>query len=119
MTSAEHPAPTVKRPAPEAPPPLPPDRPLFSANPPGEQGRVGRMLRVVRYGLPAAVAIGGLVIMALGSEVDLEGGAGLVSAGLAIYFLNWLFRIGATGDREREAEDAARDYYTKHGRWPD
>ena len=54
--------------------------------------------------LPAAIVIAGLVIMALGSENDLEGGASVVSAGLAIYFLNWLFRIGADGDRERDAE---------------
>jgi len=77
------------------------------------------MLKLLRYGLPVAVVLGGVVVMAFGSEPDLEGGAGLVSAGLGIYFLNWLFRIGATGDRERDAEDAAREYFTKHGRWPD
>jgi hypothetical protein len=72
----------------------------------------------VRYVLPVTVVIAGLVIMAFGGEVDLEGGAGLVSAGLAIYFLNWLFRIGADGDRERDTEQAARDYFNEHGRWP-
>jgi hypothetical protein len=76
-------------------------------------------LRAIRYVLPAAVVIGGLVVMALGSENDLEGGAGIVSAGLAIYFLNWLFRLGAAGERERDDEDAARDYFDRHGRWPD
>lgn len=81
--------------------------------------QIGWPLWILRYGLPVIVTVAGLVIMALGSETDLEGGAGVVSAGLAIYFLNWLFRIGATGDREREAEEAARDYYTQHGRWPD
>jgi len=72
----------------------------------------------VRYVLPVAVVIAGIVVMAFGSESDLEGGAGLVSAGLAIYFLNWLFRIGADGDRERDTEQAARDYFNRHGRWP-
>ena len=33
--------------------------------------------------------------MALGSETDLEGGAGSSAPGLAIYLVNWLFRIGA------------------------
>jgi hypothetical protein len=75
-------------------------------------------LNAIRYVLPAAVVIGGLVVMALGSENDLEGGAGIVSAGLAIYFLNWLFRLGTAGDRERDAEEAARDYFDRHGRWP-
>jgi hypothetical protein len=56
--------------------------------------------------------------MAFGSETDLEGGASIVSAGLAIYFLNWLFRIGVTGDRERDDEQAAREYFKRHGRWP-
>jgi hypothetical protein len=75
-------------------------------------------LDVVRYVLPAAVVIGGLVVMSFGDENHLEGGAGIVSAGLAIFFVNWLFRTGASGDREREAEEAARDYFERHGRWP-
>jgi hypothetical protein len=76
-------------------------------------------LTIVRYVLPATVVIAGIVVMSLGSESDVEGGAGIVGAGLAIYFLNWLFRAGASGEREREAEDAARDYFDRHGRWPD
>jgi hypothetical protein len=76
-------------------------------------------LDVVRYVLPAAVVLGGVVVMAFGDESQLEGGAGIVSAGLAIFFLNWLFRAGVSGDREREAEQAARDYFERHGRWPD
>jgi hypothetical protein len=76
-------------------------------------------MRSIRYILPGAVVLAGIVVMALGSETDLEGGGGIVSAGLAIYLINWLFRAGASGDREREAEDAARDYFDAHGRWPD
>lgn len=72
----------------------------------------------LRYALPAVVTVAGLVVMAFGSEGDLEGGAGIVSAGLAIYFVNWLFRIGARGDREREDEQEAREYFDRHGRWP-
>ena len=82
------------------------------------KGFTAWLLVGVRYLLPIVVVIAGLVAMAFGSEADLEGGAGLVSAGLAIYFLNWLFRIGAAGDRERDTEQAARDYYNEHGRWP-
>lgn len=81
--------------------------------------RARRWLLVgIRYVLPVVVTVCGLVIMAFGSETDLEGGASIVSAGLAIYFLNWLYRIGVTGDRERETEEAARDYFSRHGRWP-
>jgi len=73
----------------------------------------------LRYVLPAAVVLAGIVVMCLGSETELEGGAGIVSAGIAIFFINWLFRAGADGERQREAEDRAREYYDRHGRWPD
>lgn len=83
------------------------------------RARVIRWLLVgMRYVLPTVIAIAGIAIMAMGGENDLEGGASIVSAGLAVYFLNWLFRIGARGDREREDEHAAREYFAKHGRWP-
>jgi hypothetical protein len=82
------------------------------------RSRRGWLLVGIRYVLPVAVAIAGLAIMALGSESDLEGGASIVSAGLAIYFVNWLYRIGASGDRERDIEDRAREYFTRHGHWP-
>jgi hypothetical protein len=73
----------------------------------------------VRYVLPAVVVIGGLVVMLLGSDNDLEGGAGIVSAGLAILFINWLFRVGVAGESERSAEEQAREYFDRHGYWPD
>jgi len=76
------------------------------------------LLNGMRYVLPVMVVVCGVAIMALGSENDLEGGASIVSAGLAIYFLNWLYRIGVAGDRERDSEEAARDYFAQHGRWP-
>lgn len=80
--------------------------------------RPGWLLTFVRYVLPALVVVAGIVVMSLGSESDLEGGAAILSAGLAIYFLNWLFRTGVTGEREREREDAAREYFDEHGHWP-
>jgi hypothetical protein len=74
---------------------------------------------LLRYVLPAAVILGGLIVMSLGGESELEGGAAIVSAGLAIYFLNWLFRAGVAGESERDREDQAREYFDRHGHWPD
>lgn len=76
------------------------------------------LLRSVRYGLPAVIVLAGIVIMSLGGETELEGGAAIVGAGLAVYLLNWLVRLGASGDREREEEDRAREYFSRYGRWP-
>jgi hypothetical protein len=74
---------------------------------------------VVRYVVPGLVVLGGLTVMALGSEAELEGGAGIAGAGLAIYALNWLYRASVDGDRERDEEEAAREYLDLHGHWPD
>ncbi len=90
----------------------------MSERPPSPEETTVPMV-LLRYVLPGAVIVAGLVVMAFGSDTDLEGGAGILSAGLAIFFINWLFRTGAAGERQREAEDAARDYFDRHGHWPD
>jgi hypothetical protein len=78
------------------------------------------LLRFVRYGLPAGLMLAGFVLLfAAPHSTRYEGFAMCVGAGLALYLLNWLFRLGATGDREREQEDAAREYLAEHGHWPD
>jgi hypothetical protein len=75
----------------------------------------------VRYVLPAVVCVAALVIVAAGggSEVALEGAGGFVGAGLSIFLINLLFRMGLEGERDRDAEDAARRYFDEHGCWPD
>lgn len=77
------------------------------------------LLTVVRYVVPALVVLAGIIVMSLGSEAELEGGAGIVGAGLAIYAMNWLYRASVSGDRERDAEEAAREYLDRYGHWPD
>ncbi len=76
---------------------------------------------VLRYVLPLAIVGAGLVAVVLGgfSVVSLEGAAHLIGAGLSILLMNVLIRIGMSGDAEREAEDAAREHFTRHGHWPD
>jgi hypothetical protein len=76
-------------------------------------------LVLVRYVLPAVVIVAGVIVMSLGGEADLEGGAGIVGAGIAIFAVNWLIRASAAGDRERDREQQARDFFDAHGRWPD
>jgi hypothetical protein len=73
----------------------------------------------LRYVLPGTVVLGGVVVMTFGSEADLEGGAGIVNAGLAVFAMSWLYRASVDGDRVRDEEEAARTYFDVHGRWPD
>lgn len=78
------------------------------------------LLRFVRYGLPAGLVLAGFVLLfAAPDSTRYEGFSMCVGAGLALFLLNWLFRLGASGDREREDEDAAREYLAQHGHWPD
>ena len=78
-------------------------------------------MKVVRIWLPAAILVAGviLVIVRGGDETSLEGCAALWGAGLSVALLNWLHRVGVTGDSARDDEDAARSYFDRHGRWPD
>jgi hypothetical protein len=78
------------------------------------------LLFAVRHILPAVVTLAGILVMAIGGDSNsLEGGAAIVGAGLAIWLMNFLWRIGVTGDRERTEEDEARAFFDEHGRWPD
>ncbi len=77
-------------------------------------------LRLVRFWLPVAVVVIGVVFMVVATDLaGLEGGALIVSAGISIWLLNWLYRVGIAGEGERQAEDDARTYYARHGHWPD
>ena len=78
------------------------------------------MLPAIRYGLPAALIVAGFAILAFADgTVRWEGWAMCVGAGLSVLLVNVLFRMGARGDQERDAEEAAREYFARHGRWPD
>jgi hypothetical protein len=78
-------------------------------------------MNVVRIWLPAAILVAGVVLVIVrgGDETSLEGAAALWGAGLSVALLNWLHRVGVTGDSARDDEDAARTYFDRHGRWPD
>jgi hypothetical protein len=78
------------------------------------------MLPAIRYGLPAALIVAGFVILIVADgSVRWDGWAMCVGAGLSVLLLNVLFRMGARGDDERDAEEAAREYFARHGHWPD
>jgi hypothetical protein len=77
------------------------------------------MKPAVRYGIPGALILAGFVCLfaAHGNQAQ-EGWALFTGAGIAVLIVNLLLRIGMEGDRDRDREEKARDYYAKHGRWP-
>jgi uncharacterized membrane protein len=80
-------------------------------------------LRLVRLGIPIGLIAIGVIMLLVGAirsdDIWAEGGALMVSAGLAVWLLNVLHRVGVRGDRERDREIEAREFFDRHGRWPD
>jgi hypothetical protein len=75
----------------------------------------------VRYLLPLGIFLLGcaLLIVDGGGTAGWEGFFMATGAALSVLLLNWLFRLGAAGDRERDAEEAAREHMARTGHWPD
>lgn len=75
-------------------------------------------LAAVRYGIPLAMAIAGIVCLVIGGDAA---GAGVVLIGSAfmVLLINVLFRVSIVSNREREEEERAREAFERSGRWPD
>ena len=78
-----------------------------------------RLVWAVRYALPAAICLVGLVFLDRDPGGNFEGAMALIGAGLSVLLVNLLFRFGVAGDRDRADEDAARREFDRTGRWPD
>jgi hypothetical protein len=76
-------------------------------------------LAAIRYGIPLALVLAGVIVSATAGGVGIAAGALFFSAGSAVLLLNVLYRIGVEGDKERDREERAREYFDQHGRWPD
>lgn len=75
-------------------------------------------LLFVRYGIPLAMAIGGIVCLVIGGSAA---GAGVVLVGSAgmVLLINVLFRLSLVSNRERDDEERAREQFERSGHWPD
>ena len=79
-----------------------------------------RLLVFARYVLPALIVLAGLVVIVVGGDgSSLHGGLGIIGGGIAVWLLSLFYRVGASGEVERDAEEEARLYFDRHGRWPD
>ncbi len=78
------------------------------------------LLRITRVWLPLAIALAGAVAIVLGhGRTSLAGaGVGLLLIGVIVWMVNWMFRMSVESNRDRDQEEAARDYFDRHGHWP-
>lgn len=72
----------------------------------------------VRYGIPALIAVAGIVSLFIGGS---GAGLGVVLIGSAfmVLLINVLFRVSIISNHEREEEERARDTFERTGQWPD
>jgi protein-S-isoprenylcysteine O-methyltransferase Ste14 len=89
------------------------------------------LLAVTRIVLPAVIALAGVVLIVIGqstggaiathgtSSTVAATGVALIVAAIIVWMLNWMYRMSVDSNREREDEEAARDYFDRHGRWPE
>jgi hypothetical protein len=97
------------------------------------------LLWLVRYGLPLALGIAGLILIVIGhgggravaipagdtsipttsSGTTAAVGVALIVLGLLTGLINWLYRTSIASNRDRELEEAAREHFARTGRWPE
>ncbi len=81
------------------------------------------LLAATRLWLPVLIAVGGLVLIVLGhANVNSPAaalGVGLIIVALIVWMINWMFRMSVASNRDRDREEQAREYFDRHGRWPD
>jgi hypothetical protein len=74
----------------------------------------------VRYGIGGLMVLAGVVLLIVSpSGLGTEGFGLAAGGGLAVLLLNFLYRMGVSGERDREDEERARRYFDEHGEWPD
>jgi hypothetical protein len=77
-------------------------------------------LLLLRYGIGGVMVLAGIVMLIVDpSGLGVDGFAMAVGGGLSVLLINFLYRLGVSGDREREAEERARAYFDEHGEWPE
>ena len=85
-----------------------------------KDGEYRRTLFVVRYVLPGALCLAGLILIVVNPHgPTLHGGLGILGAGLAAFLFAFLARISMSGDVWRDREEEARRFFDEHGHWPD
>jgi hypothetical protein len=82
---------------------------------------VGLAVRLLRWWIPLALCLLGVAILVIDdfSDAGVDAFAAFVGAGSSIWLINFLWRLGISGDDERDREALDRVYLAKHGHWPD
>jgi hypothetical protein len=85
-----------------------------------EKREYRRTLFVVRYVLPSALVLSGVIILAIKPHGPAAHGAlGIIGAGLAAFLFAFLAKLSMTGDTHTSKDEENRRFFDEHGYWPD
>jgi hypothetical protein len=76
------------------------------------------VVALLRYGLPALILLVGIVLVLIGGDAGIGAGIVLIGVSVLVFVFNLFARLAISSQDDREREEAARDYYAEHGRWP-
>jgi hypothetical protein len=75
-------------------------------------------LNAMRYGLPAALLLAAVTLLFVDREwTRIDGFAMLIGSALSLLVLDGLYRLSASSERDRDAEERARAFFSAHGYW--
>jgi uncharacterized membrane protein len=88
------------------------------------------LLAATRLWLPLVIAGIGVLLIVLGHAslsdqagdnhaVESGSGVALLIVAIIVWMVNWMFRMSVQSNDEREIEEQAREYFDRHGHWPD
>ena len=75
-------------------------------------------IHLVRYGVPAVIALAGVITIIVGSSsVATAGGIALIGVAVLVYGIGILARLSVSSQRDRDREQRARDEFSRTGHW--
>ena len=77
------------------------------------------VLRLVRYGLPALMVVLGVWLIVTGGYQSEAAGITIIGSASLVFLAGALVRSSVKENEVRDQEQAARDFYGQHGRWPE
>lgn len=74
---------------------------------------------LIRYALPGAIALAGIVVVIVGSGGGISAAAGftLIGVALLVLLVNLLARLAISSQDDREREERARERFSREGHW--
>ena len=85
-----------------------------------EKRELRRTLFVVRYVLPSALVLVGLIILVVKPHGPAAHGAlGIIGAGVAAFLFAFLAKVSMSGDTHMSRDEENRRFFDEHGYWPD